>query len=137
MRAALLVSAGLFAGCGTPAPTPVPVRGTVTLDEAPMPDGELMLFPPDGGPPAVFPVWDGRFEGELPPGTYRVSIFGFKTLPPPKRPGPKEDDAGDPLPAGAGRRVNVLPARFNTECKLTVEVTAAGPNDLTFPTESR
>jgi hypothetical protein len=138
MRAVLVLSAGLLAGCGgNPAPTPAPFRGAVTLDAAPLPDGEVMLFPPDGGPPAVFPVRDGRFEGELVPGAYRVSIFGFKTVPFRKPAGPKEDDAGDPPAAGAGRRVNVLPARFNTECRQTVEVTAGGPNEFTFPTESK
>ena len=135
MRAVcLVILAGLLAGCGKAADKPAPVRGTVTLDTAPMPDGEVMLFPA-GGPPTPFPVRDGRFAGELVPGAYRVSIFAFKTLPPRKRTDPPEADAGEA--PDAPRRVNFLPARFNTECTLKVEVTAGGPNEFTFPTQSK
>ena len=64
-----------------------------------------------------------------------MSIFAFKTLPPRKRTEPQEVDAGEVV--DTPRRANFLPARFNTECTLKVEVTATGPNEFTFPTQSK
>src|SRR5262245_3253850 len=111
-----------LAGCGSSAPQPVAVSGTVNLDGKPLPDGKITLIGEEGGTPETLDIKEGKFETKALPGKKRVEIRAF-------RPGEKVKMGDMWLEAG---QVNYLPARFNTKSKLTAEVTASGINPNTF-----
>lgn len=121
------------ASCGPSGPKRYAVTGVVKYKGQPIPNGTITFTPED---PALksaggAAVKDGRFEvpqaAGLYAGKYRVSV----NYPDPKRtpPTPKEGEA----PGESGREVaDLLPAKYNRETELRAEVTADGPNDLTF-----
>jgi hypothetical protein len=130
MRLRLLpLVALLAAGCsGTPGT--VPVRGTVTVDGRPAPDGSIRFTPTDGaGPSQAALLRDGRFETDLRPAAYEVRISV-----------PVEGKAGKPgdTAAGAGEPPvgELLPSRYNVKTELSLTVT--GPtNDARFELQSK
>jgi hypothetical protein len=123
----LLAVAALAAGCGEPAaPKSVPVKLMVTLDGAPMPDGDIYLYAP-GKAPLAFHVEKGSIPAPavVPVGTYLVEIALFKPDP-------------DPAKAAAGIDItNSLPARYNTGSELTAEVKEDTPNEFIFAITSK
>jgi hypothetical protein len=116
----ILLVALLAAGCsGTPAT--VPVRGTVTVDGRPAPDGSIRFTPADGqGPSQAAFLRGGRFETDLRPAGYEVRISI-----------PVEGKAAWPADtaAGAGEPPvgELLPPRYNVRTELSLTVT--GPTD--------
>lgn len=116
----IAVVIGMMAGC-TPSPPPVfPVAGVVSLDGVPLAEGEIYFVLP-GDPPTILPIKDGRFEGKTQAGVHRVEICAYRP-----RSG-KAEMPGMTLPPE-----NYLPARYNSESKLSAEVTASGPNQFEF-----
>ncbi len=109
-------------GCSKSEVQPVAVSGTVNLDGKPLDDGSITLIGEGGVPPEILPVKNGKFEGQAKPGKKRVEISAF-------RPG-KKTKMGDEWIEGGPE--NYLPPRFNTESKLTAEVTASGLNPNKF-----
>jgi hypothetical protein len=130
MRLRLLpLVALLAAGCsGTPGT--VSVRGVVTVDGRPAPDGSVRFTPSDGqGPSQAAFLRDGRFETELRPAQYQVRISI-----------PVEGKAAKPADtaAGAGEPPvgELLPPRYNVKTELSLTVT--GPsNDTRFELQSK
>ena len=64
--AAVVLAAGLIAGCSDDGPQRYRVSGSVTLDGKPIPYGEV-LFTPDAaqknsGPQGIAPIKDGKFD---------------------------------------------------------------------------
>lgn len=127
LLAGALLSAMGAAGCARrdgPQRTYCLVRGTVTLDGEPLADGEIQFATPELGHLDVCFVKDGRFTGEVGPGLRSVKICSF-------RKGKVDPGSGD------ATQVNIIPARFSAESKLTAEVTTAGPNDFRFDITSK
>jgi hypothetical protein len=117
----------LAAGC-TPKAAEVkmaPVKGTVKLDGKPMAEGEV-TFGITGEVPTTMPVVNGSFSGQAGHGTNRVQIMAYRK--------------GTPVKMGdqefGGEKENYIPSKYNTESKMTAEVTAGGANDFTFEATS-
>jgi hypothetical protein len=116
---ALLLQGGCDSG-----PKMTKVSGTVELDGKPLDDGSISLYGAEGTAPQTFEVKNGKFEGQATPGKKRVEISAF-------RPG-KPAMMGDKEVEGTGGKENYLPSRYNTESKLTAEVTATAINPTKF-----
>jgi hypothetical protein len=119
-----VLSLQLLVGC-TSSPPPVAISGTVTVDGKPLPEGDIILTG-EGTAPETFQIKDGKFEGQAKIGKKRVEIHAMKKGEPTKM-GDKVIEASP---------VNYLPARYNTESKITAEVTASGLNPNKFETKS-
>lgn len=101
----------------------VPAGGTVTLDGQPLTQGEITFIDPEAQRPMSFvaEVRDGQFELRAPSGVVRVEIRAFEMV---------GGDDDTPLTR------ELIPARYNDESELSVELTAEGPNLLSFELES-
>jgi hypothetical protein len=123
-----LLAALAFPGCSssTPQATPkVAVKGTVTLDGKPMPEGEIR-FMMKGESPVNMEVKEGAFSGEVPVGQHKVELAVYKegkpTTTSPKTP----------------TKVNSLPEKYwGPRTTLSADVTAGGANDLKFTATSK
>jgi hypothetical protein len=114
------VISGVCVGCDRPGPPVGMVRGTVTLDGTPLPDGQVTFFSiDDTKPPAGGPISDGRIAVEVPIGTVRVIVNSLHVVRPPRLP----EDEGD-----ARERV---PPRYNSASELRLDV-RPGDNPVTF-----
>lgn len=115
----------VLAGCGPdPANTPQDVKGTVSLDGKPLPEGRVYFLPTSGGPPVITDVKSGAFELKALPGGYKVEVRMFRDRVP--WPGEPHD-----------KQINVIPPRFNTETALSAEVKAGAANEFTFAVSAR
>jgi hypothetical protein len=104
-----------------------PVSGTVTLDGAPLPDGDIIFTPVDAkmGPEAG-KIKDGKYELKSQQGKMKVQITASKILP------------GAPKGAmGEDVATQYIPTKYNDQSTLTAVVTAGGPNTFDFPLESK
>jgi hypothetical protein len=124
----LLVSFSMLAllGCSSPPtePTYADVEGTVTLDSgAKLADGEIVFEDrASGRVPTTLPIKDGKYQGKVPVGKLRVSIFSYKDFVVPK---------GQPG-EGSQSRENILHAKHGPQSQETRDVTADGPNKFDF-----
>jgi hypothetical protein len=114
-----------------------PVAGTVTMDGKPLPEAAIQ-FTPTGetkATGAVAKVEDGKFsiprEEGLVPGTYMVSISHAE------QEEIKSKKAVGPLSKSTKMGKEQIPARFNTQSKLTAEIKKGGVSDLSYPLESK
>jgi hypothetical protein len=120
----------LLAGCG-PAPLTVfPVKGTVTLDGAPLADGEVHFKDDAAAKFGTFTVKGGAFTGECQAGNYRVEIHSYKDE------AAKADATGYVAPEGT-IKVETIPPAFNADSKLTAEVKSSGANEYKFEVTSK
>jgi hypothetical protein len=101
------------------------VSGSVTLDEKPMPEGEISFSLPKEGP-NVMEIKAGAFSGTALVGKNKVEIRAFK-------PGP----ALSTDPGGAPTKVNYIPAKYNHKSTLEADVPATGASDLKFAVTSK
>lgn len=125
LRALGLVMLCALVGC-TPGPPPTfPVAGVVSLDGVALAEGEIYFSLP-GDPPVICVIKDGRFEGKAQAGVHRIEICAYRPRP------AKAEMPGMTLPPE-----NYLPSRYNSESKLTAEVTASGPNQFEFAMKSK
>jgi len=116
-------------GCSSPKTNfkaPLPVSGTVNLDGQPMPDGTI-TFIGDGGATEMLPVKEGKFSGPITPGKKRVEIRAMRQGKPTKM--------GDTIIEGGPE--NFLPAMYNSDSKITAEVSGSGITPSTFDTKSK
>jgi len=125
-------AAGII-GCGRDVGRPVHI--VVTVDGVPLGDGNLTLHPLTGtpGPSAGSHVRGG--QAELPasagvqPGSFRVEITAIRKLDTP----PVYDElTNQSLPTYE----QYLPARYNSDSGLTLEVKHAGENHFVFALDS-
>lgn len=127
---ALLLGIGLLAGCGNsspPGPKLAAVKGKVTLDGEPMPEGKITFDGRDGNPPVDLEVKNGTFSGKVGVGSPIVRISSYKkVVQTASGPGGNEESL-----------VNILPPQHNTESTRTVEVTESGPNEFDFPVTTK
>jgi hypothetical protein len=132
---AIQVSALTLGGCSGDASNPVdtfprvPIAGTVTLDGGPLPQGMIQFDPAPGttGPTAAGEIRGGKFaiekaQGPV-PGKYQVRISGR----PPASIKEGEAPGGTPRP-----KPEPVPAKYNAESSLEVEVPAGGSLALEF-----
>jgi hypothetical protein len=104
----------------------VPVSGTVTLDEAALPEGTIHFVTIGAGLVHQMDIKDGKFAGTLPVGDRHVEI-SHMVLGPPIKVGNVEQP----------NKIEMLPARYNRESTLKASVTESGPNEFTFAVESK
>lgn len=112
-------------GCGPGAVVPVPVKGTVNLDGAPLLEGRIFFITP-GLTPELIDIKDGSFAGQVKPGVKRVEIAAYRpvTIPPDVTPGVAE--------LMKDGKENYLPARYHSKSTLEETVKPDGPNEFTF-----
>lgn len=124
-----VICLALCLGCGKKDPRR-PLSGTVTFQGKALDQGTITLLTTTGqpGPVCGAMIRQGRFhvpadQGVL-PGTYRVT---FSSGDPAKTVSPEEyGQSGNP-PA-----VERIPAKFNTESDVTIEVKDSGTNKFEF-----
>lgn len=127
--AAILLSVFILSGCGK-GPRLYPVSGTVTLDNQPVPDGDILFLDADNriGPDAGT-IADGRFAFKAKEGKKKVEIRAFHLQKPFKADG--SPGSGDSL------AVEYIPERYNNKTALTAEVVSSGSNQYEFKLSSK
>ena len=126
---ACIACALLTLGCDN-SPQHYPVAGTVTLDGEPVPDGEVIFFPLEGGPPDAGPIQAGSFAFQSLNGPMRVQITATRDHPTKRVPG-SSPDIWVPAP------VNYIPERYRgPESELRVEVPSGGNQQIEFKLQS-
>jgi len=127
-----LVCLALFSGCGDSRRQSV--KGTVTLDGAPLDRAAITFFPLTGtlGPAAGANVENGEFHVTAKKGTFtgqfRVEIAKYDIIP-----GQFMAGKEGPIPVQG----NILPERYSTKSKLTAEIKAGEKNQLHFELASK
>ena len=95
-------------------PAKAVITGRVTLNDEPVPQGAISLYPLDRLPSAGAVINAGSYRMEAFPGSYRIEITGSKVV------GQKKNDIPD------GPMVDILesivPAEYNSASKLVQEV---------------
>jgi hypothetical protein len=127
MLAMALLAACAF-GCGTgESSTPTArLEGNVTLDDKPIPDGNLQFVPqgPAGGPVRSAPIVDGRYVAEaVPCGRLRVLVTATK--------------AGKMIKEYSGMRpqvINLVPPKYRAGIPIEVK---GNNSNLDFALRSR
>lgn len=120
LLAALL--AGFTAGCQTDPFTEV--TGTVTMDGAPLAEGEIIFIAPDNSAtPSAGPIKDGRFQFRATAGAKKVQVNATR-------------DTGR-VSEGAPVRESIVPERYNTKTELTADVKPKVPNEFKFELTSK
>ena len=120
-------------GCGSNGR--VAVKGTVTLNGRPLHGAQIEFVPQLGtaAPTVGGDIVEGKFsigadKGPL-AGRYRVKIV---------KSGPTGRKIRDVRSnAIIDEYAQILPARYNEQTELEVEVTSGGPNDFTFTIEAK
>ena len=118
-----LVAALPTVGCSSESER-IAVSGEVSMDGAPVPNGEITFAPADGSiQQATAPIVEGQYAMDerfgAVPGSYRVMIRGFREIP---ATGPGNPYAPDAVPTE-----QYIPARYNERTTLTAEVSADQP----------
>jgi hypothetical protein len=128
---------GTAIGCARDVPNRAVVKGTITIDGAPLPTGSIDFIPMDrGGQPGGAAIEKGHFaisaDKGLMAGAYKVQVQA-------QRPTGKKvwDGMGDErAPASKKNYVNVMesyiPAKFNNRSTLTVNIELGKVNECNF-----
>jgi hypothetical protein len=123
----VVIVLALTSGCTPSNPKPPPmakVSGKVTLDGAPMKDGEIE-FEAVAQPPRTLKIEDGAFSGEVFSGKNVIRLHQFKEGPP-----ASTDPDKKPM------KMEALPAKYNAQSTLSADVPAAGTTELKFEATS-
>jgi hypothetical protein len=120
----LVSSLGCGGGDDQKLPPLAKVSGNVSLDGAPMPQGQVR-FVLEGQPGRTVEVKDGAFTGEAFTGKNRVEVVSEKDGPP------------HPMEQGKFLKVNVVDAKYSgMSSQLTADVPASGATGLKFEVTS-
>ena len=126
------------AGCSTELLIRQPISGLVTLDGKPLAAGMILFYPVKGNDLNILVnggamIKDGYFSipraAGLIPARYNVVISGPE--PNRRRRADRREPARDDVVAK-----EVIPARYNSESNLTVEITHNAIKELTFHLDS-
>lgn len=110
-----LSALALSPGCSTGPPTGT-VTGEVTFDGQPLKEGRIAFLPVDGqSPTAGTTIRDGKFETQVPVTKMRVEINANKVI-------GKRKAYDTPQSPVVDEVVELIPARYNTESELTLDV---------------
>ncbi len=132
---ALLIFLVVGCGGGSDGLAREAIRGTVSLDGKPLPEGLIQLIPTSsqGGNPSGGSIKDGNFSIEkaqgLVPGEYRVVINSSKRE-------HATANAADEAPGvvnQTGGPKDLIPVRYNANSMLKAEVKAGTSNTFDFP----
>jgi hypothetical protein len=124
-----ILLAALVCGCNSDSPK-AKIHGKVTLDGQEVPTGSISFVPTDGKTPTAGGIIkDGTYTAEVPLGTVRVEIRYPKVVG--KR---KLYDTPDSPTADVTQEQ--IPAKYNTQSKLTEEITAQRP-EIDFALQSK
>lgn len=117
-----LVVLGGVAGCSNEPPT-YPVKGTVTWQGQPLPDGHV-VFKPDGQNirPDADKITNGEFAFRATQGAKRVEIWANR-----EKPGQEKNKV-----MGLREKEQYIPKRYNSETTLKIEVKTTGENQYEF-----
>lgn len=120
-----LILTGAGCGSGDTGPAKYKVTGLVTLDEKPIPEGVITLYPTEQGLDAdAGPIKDGKFSFTAKPGPKRVEIMASRVMEKQVIPGKVESE-------------QYLPDIYNTKTTLKAEIDAADDNALDFDLKSK
>lgn len=121
----LLFTIPLLTGCGGQQFEPTyRVTGTVTLDQAPLPRGNIVFLTPETGDLQSIAIENGVYSGEVRAGQRRVEIRAYRPETGPRTP-------MDRPPS------NYLPERYNTTTELSATISATEPNVFDFALNSK
>lgn len=128
----------LAAGCGRESgPLKVAVRGEVTLDGKPVPQGQIVLSDAAGvGQSFGGEIRDGEYSVRVTLGKKKVSISSMQVV------SGKQSKyggiQGDPVSAENPADVyeEVIPPQYNAKTELTADVSEKGPNEFSFALQS-
>jgi hypothetical protein len=128
-----LIATAMVSGCGRESGPPrVRVAGTVTYQGKPVENGQISFRPIDGtvNPVSGADIVGGKYEviagGGVAVGAHRIEIVASRPVPLPA--GKSADDyseLGVPMEP-------YIPAKYNRESELKVEVTLDGPKEFSF-----
>ena len=111
----ILLSGLMLAGCSKSS-THGTVRGTVTFDDAPLPEGTVRFVPVDGGSQtASAMVSEGAFTATVPVGRMRVEFSAPKVVGQQKMYNTPDSPKVDVV-------AELLPPRYNVQSELTLDV---------------
>lgn len=107
------------------------LRGTITFAGQPLEGGWIYFRPVGPGPSTAGEIHDGEFsiaaDQGLPPGTYQVAVESRQAT-------------GREVKIYTGEMINeekqVIPARYNVQTTLQVEVRADSSNEFDFALET-
>ena len=118
----LLASSILVGGCGGGSGSATyPVSGTVTWNGAPLPDGSIVFMAADDSvAPDAGTIHDGHFAFRAKAGNKKVEIRAVRAV-----------GKVDPT-MGVAPRQSYVPAQYNTQTTLTVEVLSGVNGPLAF-----
>lgn len=125
-----------IAGCGAGNPLARQrVSGKVTLDSKPLQQGSIQFVPQQSG--GIFSgavILAGEYampaQKGLPPGKYLVRISS------PEAPRSEGEPSGPPGPGGLPGKERI-PAPYNVESTIVIEVTASAPNQFDFDVKTK
>ena len=121
----------MVTGCGGETPVGDVVKGTVTLDGQPLAKGRISVAPTnDVGTTVGAEIVNGKFEFRIKPGPKTVQITSEKSL------GKQKIYPNDPTSPEQERFEQIIPARYNTNTELKMDVKKGGASDINFPLES-
>lgn len=123
---ALAVCCVAFAGCA-PKDGLVPVKGTITLDGAPIEKGTVN-FAPKGGPgtAAGGAIVNGKYEARVSPGKMAVTIYAQKAE-------KIENPTQEQIERGITEiTVDVVPAKYNRASTLEVDIVEGQKDTVDF-----
>lgn len=128
---ALAVCCVAFVGCA-PKDGLTPVKGTVTLDGAPIEKGTIN-FAPKGGPGTATGalIVDGKYEARVSPGKMAVTIYAQKAE-------KIENPTQEQIERGITENlVDIIPAKYNRASTLEADIAEGqkDPVDFALTTE--
>ena len=108
--AAAITFALAAASCSSPNAL-LPISGSVTLDGAPLPDGDILFTPadPQFGSEAA-KIENGAYQASVRPGKSKVQIRATRPVP------------GKKGPMGEQLIEDVLPSKYNDQSNLSIDV---------------
>jgi hypothetical protein len=108
----------------------VSVAGTATFDGQPIGEGDIIFRSTDPAEHAYAgKIQDGSFSLSATPGTKRVEITASRVV----EGKFVEDNPGEKTPV----RESYIPAKYNTDSELTIEIPSRGARDLKFDLTSQ
>jgi len=120
-----LIANSLLTGCGGQQfEQTYRVTGRVTLDQEPLPQGNIVFLTSETGDLQSIPIENGVYSGEVRAGRRRVEIRAY-------RPETGSRAIMEPPPS------NYLPERYNTTSELSATISATDLNVCDFALSSK